>query len=253
MYAVVAPPNPQRARRARRSSASRRRLPCRAPGRGCNLWGRAAAPPYPHQGLRPNDCPPWPRPSPRLIEGRTRSGPQRLPPRGRADRSPPPHAAPPGRSHPPAPPPPAASGRSHPPAPPHAAPRGRSHPPAPPPPAASGRSHPSAAAAGGTSNRVAAACPRPAAQRRGGRLRSPCHRRPRRVPLSAGSPVPRDPPAGAEAVLRPTCRGPRARVVKALAGGGAPEWQDLSGEGGEPFRVARCGSLSRGRSARHAR
>ena len=59
------------------------------------------------------------------------------------------------------------------------------------------------------------------------RCRKPaCHRRPRRVPLSAGSPVPRDPPAGAEAVLRASCRGPRARVVKALADGGAPECRE---------------------------
>jgi hypothetical protein len=67
-----------------------------------------------------------------------------------------------------------------------------------------------------------------------------CHRRAPRVPLSAGSPVPRDPPADLDAVLRATCRGPRARVVKALADGGAPEWQVLSGEGSEPFRIQGC-------------
>ncbi|MGH7434394.1 MAG: hypothetical protein ACRENE_01835 [Polyangiaceae bacterium] len=43
-----------------------------------------------------------------------------------------------------------------------------------------------------------------------------CHRRRRRVPLSPGSPVARDPPAGAEAVLRLACRGPEASVVEAL-------------------------------------
>ena len=80
-----------------------------------------------------------------------------------------------------------------------------------------------------------------------------CHRRAPRVPLSAGSPVSRDPPAGAETVLRATCRGSRARVVQAPASGGAPECPNLSGEGGETFRVARCGSLSRGRNALHAR
>jgi hypothetical protein len=44
-------------------------------------------------------------------------------------------------------------------------------------------------------------------------------------------------------------------VVQALADGGAPECQFLSGEGSVPsgFKGARCGSLSRGRSARTAR
>jgi hypothetical protein len=32
-------------------------------------------------------------------------------------------------------------------------------------------------------------------------------------------------------------------VVKALADGGAPECRNLSGEGGETFRISRCGSL----------
>jgi transposase len=85
------------------------------------------------------------------------------------------------------------------------------------------------------------------------RLGYVCHRQRRRVPLSAGSPVPRDPPGGAESVLRAPCRGPRAHVVKALAGGGAPECPSLSGEGDEAVRSARCGSLSRGRSALSAR
>jgi hypothetical protein len=67
-----------------------------------------------------------------------------------------------------------------------------------------------------------------------------CHRRARRVPGSPGSPVPRDPAADLDAVLRATCRGPRARVVKALADGGAPECQVLSGEGSEPFRIQGC-------------
>jgi hypothetical protein len=48
--------------------------------------------------------------------------------------------------------------------------------------------------------------------------------------------------------------GARRRAwAKALTNGGAPEWQVLSGEGDVPIRRARCGSLSRGRSARRAR
>jgi hypothetical protein len=49
-----------------------------------------------------------------------------------------------------------------------------------------------------------------------------CRRRRRRVPLSAGSPVPRDPPGDAEAVLRPGQPRSRACVVDALGRYGAP-------------------------------
>lgn len=50
-----------------------------------------------------------------------------------------------------------------------------------------------------------------------------CHRRRARVPFPAASPVPRDPPADAETVLRLFLPRAEARVVEALAGRGAAE------------------------------
>jgi hypothetical protein len=80
-----------------------------------------------------------------------------------------------------------------------------------------------------------------------------CRRRRRRVPLSPESPVPRDPPAGAETVFRDVLSGGDAHEGGALGSMAlrSAVSSPLRGEIG--IRLGRCDSLSRARSAPRAR
>jgi hypothetical protein len=85
------------------------------------------------------------------------------------------------------------------------------------------------------------------------RLAEVCRRRRRRVPLSPESPVPRDPPAGAETVFRDVLSGGDAHEGGALGSMAlrSAVSSPLRGEIG--IRLGRCDSLSRARSAPRAR